>query len=182
MTGYCSWWQQNCPAILVVTLWTGGGAGRQSPGHFRALAWPASPTWVGLLTWLPVLGTPTRQLFWEGCCLTEKCVPGPPPDRPSCPQLRLWSSRGQWLPREAPAAPACGAAGFFCTCLLSWGCPHPVCWSGPHPPFVLFVVGSGKGSRSLYTLWAQEAPPHSLPDCCGLRHFKARLPRIIRAS
>lgn len=105
----------------------GGGVGRQSLGHFGALAWPASPFRVGLLTQLPVLGTPGRQQFQESCCLREKCVPGPQPDQPSCSRgqrklqagLQIVESQGSVAPQGAHHNPCC-VAGFLSTCLLSW--------------------------------------------------------------
>lgn len=122
----CPWWQQSQPAATPpVTHWDGGRADGQSPGHVGTLAWPASPSWVGLLTWLLVLGTPARQQFWESCCLREKCVPGTLPCRPTCPggQRKLQAGlrlelQGSVAPRGGPCSPCC-VPGFLSTRLLS---------------------------------------------------------------
>ena len=57
----------------------GRGAGRQSPGHFGALAWPALQSWVGLLTWLLVLG---RLLPRGEVCLWLPASPAQLSQRP----------------------------------------------------------------------------------------------------
>lgn len=96
------------------------GAGRQRPGHFGALAWPASPFWVGLLTWLPVLGTLASRQFWEAAGQGGS-VPGPLPDRPCCleeaPGRKIVEFQGSAAPKRGHRSLCCG--GFLSTHPLS---------------------------------------------------------------
>lgn len=115
----------------------GRGAGRQSPGHFGALAWPASQSWVGLLTWLLVLGTLAGQQFWEGCCPGEKCVSGSLPAQLSCPRdqrklqarLKIVELQGSAAPEGGghplPQLPLSQASSLHAFLSRDW--LHPVC-------------------------------------------------------